>query len=353
MGLAFSDVLLIPNYTDIVTRLDIDLSTTLAKGIKLNLPLVSTNMSSVTESKMAITMALNGGMGLIHRFNTIKQEAKEVEKTKKHEFSLEKYPKAAVDKKGKLLVAASVGANKDFLDRAKELVKAGVDMLVMDIANGHNQLAMDAVKALKDKFPDTPIMAGNVATSEGIVSLADAGADCIKVGIGPGAICVTRIVTGVGVPQFTALRDCCRAAFQKKVTIISDGGCIVDGDKVKALAGGASAVIVAGSVAGTDASPGNVVKINGKSYKEYYGSASNRQMKKIGKFNRVPEGVEGFVPYTGKLEHKLWQYEGSLRSGFSYVGARNITQLWDKAKFMRITNAALEESKVHDLIGIN
>lgn len=458
-GLTFDDVLLVPQRSSIDSRKDIDLKTNLSENIVLNLPIISSPMDTVTEADMAIAMARNGGLGIVHRFCSIEEQVKWINKVKRAEnyvienplcvypetklseikekieeygfytflvvdnegrllgliskrdyileddlnkrakelmtpfeklivsfkkitlqeakeifrkYKIEKIPivdknrkvrglvtlkdfryslnkKAARDKKGRLLVGGAIGIRGDYLERGEELVKAGVDVLCIDVAHGHLEKCLRAVKEIKRKFPEVPLIAGNVATREGARDLIKSGADIIKVGIGPGAACSTRVVTGVGVPQISAIMEAKRVA--KNVPIIADGGCRNSGDIVKALAGGASAVMLGSLLAGTDEAPGRIFTINGKKVKLFRGMSSSlafekkvSQTKEEADYFPVSEGIDfSFVEYKGRVEEILINLEKGIRSGFSYCGAKNIKDLWRKAKFIKITDAGLKE----------
>jgi IMP dehydrogenase len=467
----FDDVLILPSYSDVMPS-EVDVRTFFAKGYPLNIPLVSAAMDTVTESATAITMALEGGVGVIHRNMSIDRHVEEVKKVKKYaagiiiepitlrphqkvrealkimkEYSIsglpitdekgvilgivtsrdlrfvnpsqydlpvshfmtgrdklitvsekkvdlakskeilmekkiekipvvdakgvlkglitnkdiekaEKHPYAVKDKLGRLKVAAAVGVTKKEIERAHALVDAGVDALVIDTAHGDTKAVIDVLKYLKKKF-DIPVVAGNVATPEGALSLIQAGADGVKVGIGPGSICTTRIVTGVGVPQLSAILNCSRICKKYRVPLIADGGIKYSGDIAKAIAAGADCVMIGNLFAGTDESPGETVLFHGRSYKEYRGMGSIEAMKK-GASDRyfqeqeesklVPEGITGRVPYRGPLSATIYQLIGGLKAGMSYVGARNIKEFQRKAQFIKITYSSLRESHVHDVI---
>ncbi len=272
----------------------------------------------------------------------------------------EKYPLAAKDKKGRLLVGGSIGVKSDFLDRAQALISAGVDILVIDIAHGHSGSVINTTKALKNEFPDVPIMAGNIATAQGYEDLVNAGADCVKVGVGPGAVCTTRIITGAGVPQLTAVMNVAKSSERMGIPFIADGGIESSGSIVKALAAGAHAVMMGQMFAGTDESPGTTVSRGGKKFKIYRGMASlganmGRKQKengdlKDGDLNEyVPEGVEAVVPYRGSVTEVLGQLLGGLRSGMSYCGAHTLEELKRNAEFIRITSSGIKESNYHDV----
>jgi len=463
-GLTFDDVLLVPKKSSVSSRKNISVKTRLTKNIELNNPIVSSNMDTVTEAEMAIAMARNGGIGIIHRFNSIEDQVKMVEEVKRAEgliipepycvkldTSLEdiKYlmnskkvhsllvseagqlkgiitsrdirfyktsntaqkimtprnklivgkpgisfeeatelldknrieklplvdsennikglitskdilnrinrPHASLDQHGRLLVGAAIGV-KDYLIRAESLVAADVDVLVIDIAHGHSDLAVDALKTLKDKF-EVDIIAGNVATTEGAESLIRAGADGVKVGVGPGSICITRIVTGSGVPQLTAICNAATVSKKYNVPIIADGGIRNSGDITKALAAGASTVMLGSVLAGTDESPGSLLIKDGRQVKIIRGMAgyganmSKRERENVRSevFDIIPEGIEGFVPYRGSVKHIIKQLIGGLQSGISYCGSTNIVELQANAEFIRVTGSGKKESGSHDV----
>lgn len=342
IGLTFDDVLLVPQKTSLVSRSHVDLSTNLTKKIKLRIPIISANMDTVTESAMAIALAREGGIGIIHRFATIEREAEMVKNVKKE----------------KLLVGAAVGIKDDYIERTEALVKAGVDMIIIDIAHGHSIFLIKVLKELKKKFPKTDFIAGNVATAEGSEELITNGASAIKVGIGPGALCITRVVAGAGVPQLTAISECATIAKKYQVPIIADGGIRNSGDIVKALAAGASTVMIGSLFAGCDESPALTFYKNNRKYKLTRGMASfianhDRQMKdknvKKDLKEYAAEGVEAVVPYRGNVVGFIRQMLGGIRSGFSYCGARNTSELWKKAEFIQITQSSLIESMPHDV----
>ena len=467
-GLTFDDVLLLPAKSDVLPK-DVDVRTQLTKRISLNIPLVSAAMDTVTEAKLAIALAQEGGLGFIHKALPVHVQAEEVDKVKKSEsgmiidpitispdakisdalevmkkyrisgvpvtkghklvgiltnrdlrfetrytlkvsevmtkdhlvtaplgttlekamkilqkYKIEKllivdkddtlrglitikdiekkikYPNACKDKLGRLRVGAAVGVG-DYSERVPELIKAGVDIVVVDTAHGHSQGVLDAVKAIKKKYPDLDLVAGNIATAEAARDLIRAGADCVKVGIGPGSICTTRVVSGAGVPQITAVLDCCKEADKAGIPVIADGGIKFSGDITKVLAAGASLVMIGGLFAGTEESPGETILYQGRSYKDYRGMGSLEAMKE-GSRDRyfqgeveseaklVPEGIEGRVPYRGALSYCVQQLIGGLKAGMGYLGAQNIQELREKAKFVRITLSGLKESHVHDVI---
>ncbi len=470
-GVTFDDVLLVPKYSKVTSRSDTDLSTKLSKNISLNMPLISANMDTVTESSMAVTVAREGGIGIIHRFLTIQQQVNEVLKVKrsgsiiienpytinseltiKDAFSimnekqvsgllvtdsnskiigilterdvlfespdssklvkelmtkdvvtaklgvdleqvkeilkhnrieklpivddnnhvkglitsqdisnLEKYPNASKDKKGRPLVGSAVGVKGDFMERSEALINAGADVLVVDIAHGHSENAINTVKNIKKAFPDCELIAGNVATAKGTEDLIKAGVDAVKVGVGSGSICITRVITGSGVPQLTAVFDCAEVGNDHGIPIISDGGTRNSGDATKALAAGASSIMVGSILGGTDESPGSTITKNGKRFKIYRGMASlaasmGRRSKETGTFeladdlnDYVAEGVEAMVPYKGSVTEIITQITGGIRSGLSYCGASNIKQMQENAEFIKISRAGFAESQSHDV----
>ncbi len=464
-GLTFDDVLLIPAESDVLPK-DIDVSTKLTKNITLNMPIMTAAMDTVTESRMAIAIAREGGIGVIHKNMSIEAQAEEVDKVKRSEngvirnpfflspehsitdaldlmkryrisgvpicedgklvgiltnrdlrfmtdFSgkigavmtsenlvtshigttldeaqailmkhkieklplvdesgflkglitikdIEKavqYPNSARDASGRLLCAAAVGATADVLERASALVEAGVDALVLDSAHGHSQNILKSVSKVKAAFPNLSVIAGNIATAEGTKALIDAGADCVKVGIGPGSICTTRVIAGIGVPQITAIFDAAEEAAKHGINVIGDGGIKYSGEIVKALAAGASVIMVGSLVAGCEESPGETEIYQGRQFKVYRGMGSLGAMANGSKDryfqedNRklVPEGVEGRVPYKGVLSDTIFQLLGGLRSGMGYCGCHTIKELQEKARFVRITGAGLIESHPHDV----
>ncbi|MGM0445836.1 MAG: IMP dehydrogenase [Bacillota bacterium] len=468
VALTFDDVLLQPKKSDIIPK-DVDVQTKLTDDIKLNIPILSAAMDTVTESRLAIAIAREGGMGIIHKNMSIRRQADEVDKVKRSEsgvivdpFSLspedliydaeklmskyhisgvpiindnnkligiitnrdlrfeqdyqrpikevmtkeglvtapvgttveeaksllqkhkieklplvdddfqlkglitikdiekaKKYPNSAKDDNGQLLVGAAVGIGKDTLNRARALFEAGVDVIVVDTAHGHSTKVIDMVKKVKEKFPELVLIAGNVATAEAAKDLIKAGADVIKVGVGPGSICTTRVVAGVGVPQITAISEAAKVANKYGKTVIADGGIKYSGDIVKALASGASTVMIGSLLAGTEESPGELEIYKGRSYKVYRGMGSVDAMRQGSKDRYfqdgesekkfVPEGIEGRVPYKGKLSDTIYQLVGGLRSGMGYCGTKDIDTLQKEAEFVRITSAGLKESHPHDV----
>jgi len=468
VGLTFDDVLLIPAESSVLPR-DIDVSTRLTERITLNIPLVSAAMDTVTESKTAIAMAQEGGLGIVHRNLSVWAQAGEVEKVKKfesgmitdpitvapdqkisdaqeimnkyrisglpvtkngklvgiltnrdlrfekrhdrpvsevmtkenlvtvklgvgldeakellHQHRIEKllvvddrfelkglitvkdiekkiqYPNASKDERGRLRVGAAVGVGSDWEERVEALVRTGVDLIAVDTAHGHSKNVLDVIGQIRRRYPNLEISGGNVATAEGTAALIEAGVNVVKVGVGPGSICTTRVVSGVGVPQITAIGSCAKAAARHNVPIIADGGIKYSGDITKALAAGAGSVMIGSLFAGTEESPGETILYQGRTYKAYrgmgsigamgqgsrdrYGQADVMDSNKL-----VPEGIEGQVPYKGSLSFNIHQLVGGLRAGMGYLGCKNVTALHNKAKFMQITSASLREGHVHDV----
>ncbi len=467
-GITFDDVLLEPAYSEVIPN-QVDVTTYLTKKIKLNVPLMSAGMDTVTEHRMAIAMARQGGIGIIHKNMSIQEQADEVDKVKRSEngvitdpFSLSpehtladannlmakfrisgvpitegkklvgiitnrdlkfetdfskkikenmtseglvtakegitleeakkilaaakkeklpivdddfnlkglitikdiektiKYPLAAKDSQGRLLCGAGVGITANCLERVAALVDAKVDVIVLDSAHGHSANVIKCVKMIKEAYPDLQVIAGNVATGAATKALIEAGADAVKVGIGPGSICTTRVVAGIGVPQVTAIMECYKVAKEYGIPIIADGGIKYSGDIVKAMAAGADAVMIGAMFAGTAEAPGEIVLYQGRTYKMYRGMGSLGAMKKGSKDRYfqdnitdaqkfVPEGIEGRVAYKGPIADTIYQLAGGLKSGFGYLGAENIAMLREHAQFVQITNAGYRESHVHDV----
>ncbi len=370
-GLTFDDVLLLPGFTDF-SRSDINLSTQLTKKIFLKIPFVSSPMDTVTESKLAIALAKMGGIGIIHRNLSIQDQAEEVAKVKQK----------------KLLVGAAIGANNGYQERVKALSKAQVDVVVIDSAHGYTKSILDSITFIKNTYKDIQIIAGNIATFEGAQALIHSGVDGLRVGMGPGAICTTRIISGMGVPQVTALLETVRAASNETsgqaIPVIADGGIKYSGDMVKALACGASAIMMGSFFASCEEAPGDIKVLekhevphrfqsifNGSKktykFKEYRGMGSVAAMQKgtkiksEGEFHGkdykdrmlVAEGVEGLVPIKGTVQEMLDQALGGMKSGMYYVGAKSIQELWKKARFIQITQASLTESHPHDILITN
>ncbi len=359
-GLTFDDVLLIPAESHVLPN-EVDLSTQLADNIKLNIPLISAGMDTVTEGAMAIAMALQGGLGVVHKNMSIQAQASEVANVKSVVVP-SNATKAAVDDQNRLLCAAAVGVTSDTFERAEALLEAGADAIVIDTAHGHSAGVLRKIKEFREHFPKQTLIAGNVATGDATRALFDAGVDVVKVGIGPGSICTTRIVAGVGVPQITAIYDAASAAREYHKPIIADGGIKYSGDVVKALAAGGNAVMLGSMLSGTTEAPGDIFEDNGKKYKRYRGMGSVGAMAQahgssdryfqggVNEANKlVPEGIEARVEYKGDVSDVVFQINGGLRSGMGYCGAANISELIEKAQFVQITNAGLRESHPHDV----
>lgn len=359
-GLTFDDVLLIPAESHVLPN-EVDLSTQLADNLKLHIPLISAGMDTVTEGPMAIAMALQGGLGVVHKNMSIQAQAGEVANVKSVVVPAGA-TKAAVDDNNRLLVAAAVGVTSDTFERAEALLKAGADAIVIDTAHGHSAGVLRKIAEIREHFPDATLIAGNVATGEATRALFDAGVDVVKVGIGPGSICTTRVVAGVGVPQITAIYDAASVAREYNKPIIADGGIKYSGDVVKALAAGGNAVMLGSMLSGTTEAPGEVFEDNGKKYKAYRGMGSVGAMAQahgssdryfqggVNEANKlVPEGIEARVEYKGDVSDIVFQIDGGLRSGMGYVGAADIPTLIEKAQFVQITSAGLIESHPHDV----
>ncbi len=355
----FDDVLLVPGYSEVLPY-EINLKTRLTKNIFLNIPIISAAMDTVTESLTAIALALEGGLGMIHKNLSVQDQSKEVRKVKEYKVDEVNFENAVTDHKKRLLVGAAIGVSPDLEKRATALAEAGVDVFTLDSAHGHSKGIIDAVKFIKKLFPDIDIIAGNVVTPEGAKALVKAGADAVKIGVGPGAICTTRVVAGVGVPQLTAINDIYETLKDTEIGIIADGGIKFSGDITKALAAGAHTVMLGRMLAGTDEAPGEILNLNGKKFKSYVGMGSMVAMKRgskdryfqQGKSNEklVPEGIEALVDYKGPVKNILFQLIGGLKSGMGYCGTPNVESLRKNAKFVKISGAGLSESHPHDVL---
>ena len=341
--LTYDDVLILPSFTNL-ERSDIDLSTRLTKNIELSLPIIGSPMDTVCEEKMALGLIKEGGIGIIHRNQSVDAQILQVKKVIKE----------------KMMVGAAVGIGSDFRDRVKKIIDAGVKLICIDHSIGHSHAVFDAVKFLKKNYA-VDVMAGNVATYDGAKYLFEAGADILRVGKGAGSICISRKISGIGVPQFSAITETARAAKKYKRSIVADGGIRSSGDIVKAMAAGADAVMLGLFISGTDESPGNLKMINGKAYKYYRGMGSSVAMKNgsadrygqekcTNKKNLIEEGMEGYIEYKGKLSDVIYNVVGGIKSGFVNVGAKNIKELQEKAKFIQITRAGEVESNFHDIL---
>lgn len=334
LALSYDDVLLVPQPSPVISRSSVDLSVQITPHVRLKIPLISSNMNTVTGIDMAIALGKLGGLGVLPRFNTPGEEAEMV-----------KSVKAAG-----VISAASIGIRPGWKDRAASLVSARVNLIVIDVAHGHQHQVLEIIKEFKSAFPDIDLIAGNVATYQAAKDSFAAGADCVKVGVGPGTACTTRIQTGVGVPQITAVMEAARAAKENGKTIICDGGTKNSGDIVKGLAAGSHAVMAGSLFAGTDEATGELITQNGKQYKKYNGSASAEEKQKRGDYLDHIEGVSTLVPYKGPVEKVVAQLLAGIRSGFSYCGAANLEELHQKAQFVRISPQGLRESNHHDVI---
>ena len=359
-GLTFDDVLLIPAESHVLPN-EVDLHTQLAPNLKLNIPIISAGMDTVTEGAMAIAIALQGGLGVIHKNMSITAQAGEVANVK-NVVVPSNITKAAVDDNNHLLVAAAIGVTSDTFERAEALIEKGADAIVIDTAHGHSAGVLRKIKEIRAHFPDITLIAGNIATGDAARALFDAGVDIVKVGIGPGSICTTRVVAGVGVPQITAIYDAATAAREYHKPIIADGGMKYSGDIVKALAAGGNAVMLGSMLSGTTEAPGEIFESDGHKFKTYRGMGSVGAMAQahgssdryfqggVNEANKlVPEGVEARVEYKGDVSDIIFQIIGGLRSGMGYVGAATIDDLRENAQFVKITNAGLRESHPHDV----
>lgn len=355
-ALTFDDVLLVPQYSEITPDMA-DVSTKLTNTFKMNVPFLSAAMDTVSEHKLVTALALAGGLGVIHKNMSIADQAKEVEMVKNYEFDNEKNKRALIDKKGRLCVGAAIGVTADMMDRVHALMDVGVDVFVLDSAHGDSKNIINAIKNLRLEYPSMELIAGNVATYEGALDLMKAGASAVKVGMGPGSICTTRIIAGIGVPQLQAVMDCARASKEMNVPIIADGGIKYSGDVVKALAAGANTVMLGGLFATCEEAPGDIYESNGKKYRTYRGMGSIEAMAKgstdryfqTGHKKFVAEGVQGIVEVKTTVEELVFQLIGGLKAGMGYCGSKDIPTLQEKGTFIKITNNALLESHPHDI----
>lgn len=381
LALTFDDVLLVPGYSEVLPA-EVNLRTRLVDSIQLNIPLMSAAMDTVTEAAMAIALARMGGIGVIHRNLSPEEQAAEVDKVKRAEWDTEADSLAVIDDNGRLLCAAAIGVGESGLARLDQLVEAGVNVAVIDTAHGHTRLVLETIHRARRRFPQLAVIGGNVASAAGTRALIEAGAGAIKVGIGAGSICTTRIIAGSGVPQMSAIASCAAVCREHNIPCIADGGIKYSGDIVKALAAGADVVMLGSMLAGLEESPGEIVHHEGRRYKVYRGMGSLGAMQGHGadryasavsgngtaaasptgstagstatvapeRQKVVPEGIEGQVPYKGLLQDALYQLLGGLRSGMGYVGAADLSELHEKATFVRITNAGLLESHPHTVL---
>ncbi len=354
LGLTYDDVLLLPDASEVVPS-EVITRTRLTRNIEIDIPIASSAMDTVTESKMAIAMAAAGGIGIVHRNLSIEDQVKEVKNV------------LTANKRG--LVGAAVGVGDDGFARAKALIEAGVNVVVVDTAHGHHRAVLEAIERIRKEFKDIDIIGGNVATRAGAQALINAGADAVKVGVGPGSICTTRVVAGVGVPQITAIMEAHKATVKAGIPLIADGGLQYSGDIPKAIVAGADCVMLGSLLAGCDESPGEIIEIDGRKFKGYRGMGSLGAMQSRGEIKSyskdrymqddvlsedklVPEGIEGKVKYRGPVANVLHQLVGGLRSGMGYAGARTIYDLQKNGHLVQITSAGLQESHPHDVLDV-
>lgn len=355
-ALTFDDVLLIPQYSEVTPDMT-ELGTNLTKTFRLNVPFLSAAMDTVTENKLASALALVGGLGIIHKNMTSEEQAREIRKVKGFRFNKQENPKALVDKWGTLCVGAAVGVTSDMMERVDKLINAGADVFVLDSAHGDSKNIINAVKELRAKYPEMELIAGNVATYEGAKHLMEAGASAVKVGMGPGSICTTRIIAGIGVPQLQAILECAKASKETGIPIIADGGIKYSGDVVKALAAGANTVMLGGLFATCEEAPGEIFQKDGKKVRIYRGMGSIEAMAKgsqdryfqAGHKKLVAEGVQGIVAVQTTVSELVFQLCGGLKAGLGYCGAKDIPTLQSKAVFSRISHNSLLESHPHDI----
>ena len=357
-GLTFDDVLLIPATSTVMPN-QVILKTLLTQSIQLNIPIVSAAMDTVTDSKLAAAVACHGGIGILHRHMDIQEQVNQVNIVKKTTIDENNKELACVDARGCLRVGAAVGTDQSSQERVTALAQANIDVIVVDTAHGHSQAVLKMVEWIKKNYPNVQVVGGNIVTASAARALADHGADCVKVGIGPGAACTTRIVTGVGFPQLSAIENVANELQASNITIIADGGIRFSGDIGKALAAGAHTVMLGQLLAGTDEAPGQIWQENGKTFKIYRGMHSlgaladkhstddlhfKQSVRKL-----VPEGAEGKLEYCGPLHERLYQLLGGLRACMGYLGCQTIDKLHQQAEFVRITSAGMKESHVHDI----
>ena len=353
---SFDDVLIKPHYSDIIPK-EADLTTKLTKKIILKIPLISAAMDTVTEYEMAKQMSLLGGIGVIHKNFSIDSQCKEVSRVKNYCFDLIEYPNACVDHNNNLRVLAAIGAGEEAIKRVEELIKVNVDAIVIDTSHGHSHNVIQTIKKIQELYPEMEIIAGNIATKEGAVALIHAGVDALKIGIGPGSICTTRIVSGVGVPQLSAILEVFQVCKDFNCALIADGGIKYSGDVAKAIAAGADCVMLGSLVAGTAEAPGEIITINNKKYKKYRGMGSIEAMKsgsadryfQKGEVNLVPQGVEGCVEYKGPVQDVIIQLLGGLTSAMGYTGNKTIEEMKNNCELIQITAAGMKESHAHSI----
>lgn len=358
-GYTYDDVLLVPSYSQVVPSM-VQLGTQLTKKIYLKMPITSAAMDTVSEKAMAMALAKLGGLSFIHKNMSVEEQAAQVKAVKMEHFNQETYSDAAIDEHGRLLCGAAVGVGDGTLARVDALVEAGVDIIAVDSAHGHSKGVIDTIKQIRQAHPHLDIVGGNIVTAQAAIDLIYAGATALKVGVGPGSICTTRVVAGVGVPQLTAVNDVYQVAKQYGVGIIADGGIKLSGDIPKALAAGADCVMLGGLLAGCEETPGTIIEVYGKQVKSYVGMGSlsamqrgssdryfqggQKELKKL-----VPEGIEATVPYKGPIANVIYQMMGGLRSGMGYCGCASVQEMKEKAIFVKITGSGLKESHPHDV----
>lgn len=357
-ALTFDDVLLVPAYSEVLPS-EVSLKTKLTKNISLNIPILSAAMDTVTGERMAIAIALEGGLGFIHKNMGIEEQANIVKNVKSSKFDEKIFQNSVVDENNKLRVGAAVGVSDDLMERVESLVDAGVDIITLDSAHGHSIRIIEALKSIKNKYSNLDVIAGNIVTAKAAQDLADAGADAVKIGVGPGSICTTRVVAGVGVPQLTAILDIFIQLKDTEVGIIADGGIKYSGDLAKALAAGAHTAMLGSMLAGTDEALGKVIERGGKKYKVYEGMGSMSAMQRGSKdryFQQdksakklVPEGIEAVTAYKGFVSEVVLQLTGGLRAGMGYCGTKDINSLRNDSQFVKISKAGLVESHPHDV----
>lgn len=357
-GLTYDDVLLVPNYSEVLPR-EVDLSVNLTPNLKLNIPILSAAMDTISEKELALELAKEGGMAVVHKNMSIEEQANQIKWVKDAKVDKNSFPNAALDKYGQAVVGAAVGVTPDTLDRVSALVEAGVNIIAVDTAHGHSAGVLKMIAEIRKLHPDLAIIGGNIATKSAAKALAEAGANVVKVGVGPGSICTTRVVTGVGVPQLSAVMEVAEYCMAENIGLIADGGIKLTGDIPKALAGGADVVMLGSMFAGVDESPGDLIREDGKTYKEYRGMGSLGAMQKGSKDRYfqdaeddikklVPEGIEARVEGKGPLKNVVHQMVGGLRAAMGYVGAKDCEAL-KKAEFVKISTAAYYESHPHSV----
>lgn len=353
-GITFDDLLLVPAKSDILPN-QVDLKTRLTNKITLNIPLLSSAMDTVSEANMGIALASIGGAAVIHKNLSIEAQANEVKKVKQTQPINFLDFEPALDQKGRLIIGAAVSTGSNTIERIKALVDAEVDFVIVDSAHGHSKGIIDIISKIKKSYPNLQVIGGNIATTEAAQALVEAGADGVKVGIGPGSICTTRIVAGVGVPQITAIANVYKYCQEHNIPFIADGGIKYSGDITKAIAAGANSVMLGSIFAGTNETPGDIISLNGVEFKRYVGMGSMAAMERgssdryfqKGNKKLVPEGIESVVPAKGPVSEIVFQLLGGLRSGMGYTGCHNIEQLRTQAKFVKITSSGLSESHPH------